>query len=199
MHLTVGVVRYESYGTERQGVASTFLADRVAGEGQVPVYIDSNPNFRLPEDPGAPIIMVGPGTGVAPFRAFLAEREIVGAKGKNWLFFGDRNFHTDFLYQNEWLDYRKKGLLSRIDVAFSRDDDNKVYVQHRMLEQSRRLYAWLEEGAYFYVCGDAKRMASDVHEALIAVVAKEGGFDRERAEDYVHKLQSSKRYQRDVY
>lgn len=199
VHLTVGVVRYESYGTERQGVASTFLADRVAGEGQVPVYIDSNPNFRLPEDPGAPIIMVGPGTGVAPFRAFLAEREIVGAKGKNWLFFGDRNFHTDFLYQNEWLDYRKKGLLSRIDVAFSRDDDNKVYVQHRMLEQSRRLYAWLEEGAYFYVCGDAKRMASDVHEALIAVVAKEGGFDRERAEDYVHKLQSSKRYQRDVY
>jgi len=199
VHLTVGVVRYESHGSERQGVASTFLAERVAEEGRVPVYIDSNPNFRLPEDPDTPIVMVGPGTGVAPFRAFLADREIMGARGKNWLFFGDRNFHTDFLYQREWLDHRKNGLLSRIDVAFSRDDDNKIYVQHRMLEQSRELYAWLEEGAYFYVCGDAQRMASDVHEALVSVVAKEGGFGRERAEDYVRKLQSSKRYQRDVY
>ncbi|WP_240502568.1 assimilatory sulfite reductase (NADPH) flavoprotein subunit [Methylocaldum sp. 14B] len=199
VHLTVGVVRYESHGMERHGVASTFLADRVAEERQVPVYVDSNTNFRLPEDPGAPIIMVGPGTGVAPFRAFLAEREIAGARGKSWLFFGDRNFHTDFLYQREWLAHRRNGLLSRIDVAFSRDDDNKVYVQHRMLEQSRQLYAWLEEGAYFYVCGDAKRMAPDVHEALIAVVAKEGGIDRERAEQYVRNLQSSKRYQRDVY
>lgn len=165
----------------------------------MPVYVDSNTNFRLPEDPDAPIIMVGPGTGVAPFRAFLAEREIAGTRGKSWLFFGDRNFHTDFLYQREWLAHRRNGFLSRIDVAFSRDDDNKVYVQHRMLEQSRQLYAWLEEGAYFYVCGDAKRMAPDVHEALIAVVAKERGIDRERAEQYVRNLQSSKRYQRDVY
>jgi sulfite reductase (NADPH) flavoprotein alpha-component len=199
VHLTVGVVRYASHGMERHGVASTFLANRVGDEGQVPVYIDNNPNFRLPEDPDAPIIMVGPGTGVAPFRAFLAEREVMGAKGKNWLFFGDRNFHSDFLYQREWLDYRKKGLLSRIDVAFSRDDDAKIYVQHRMLEQSRRLYAWLEEGAHFYVCGDAERMAPDVHEALIAVLSQEGGFGRERAEDYVRNLQASKRYQRDVY
>ncbi len=199
VHLTVAVVRYESHGMERHGVASTFLADRVAEEGKVPVYVDSNPNFRLPEDPDAPVIMVGPGTGVAPFRAFLAEREVLGARGKNWLFFGDRNFRTDFLYQREWLAHRKNGLLTRIDVAFSRDDDAKVYVQHRMLEQSRQLYAWLEEGAYFYVCGDAKRMAPDVHEALIAVVAKEGHVDREQAEQYVRNLQSSKRYRRDVY
>ncbi|MGX2041415.1 assimilatory sulfite reductase (NADPH) flavoprotein subunit [Methylocaldum sp. MU1018] len=199
VHLTVGVVRYESHGIERQGVASTFLAERVAENGPVPVYVDSNPNFRLPKDPDAPIIMVGPGTGVAPFRAFLAEREASGAGGRNWLFFGDRNFHTDFLYQSEWLDHRKNGLLTRIDVAFSRDDDDKVYVQHRMLERSRELYAWLEEGAHFYVCGDAQRMASDVHEALITVVAKEGDVDRDRAEDYVRTLQSSKRYQRDVY
>ncbi|CAI8972804.1 assimilatory sulfite reductase (NADPH) flavoprotein subunit [Methylocaldum szegediense] len=199
VHLTVAVVRYESHGVERHGVASTFLADRVPEGEKVPVYVDSNPNFRLPEDPDAPIIMVGPGTGVAPFRAFLAEREVMGARGKNWLFFGDRNFRTDFLYQREWLAHRKNGLLTRIDVAFSRDDDAKVYVQHRMLEQSRQLYAWLEEGAYFYVCGDAKRMAPDVHEALISVVQKEAGVDRERAEDYVRNLQTAKRYRRDVY
>lgn len=199
VHLTVAVVRYESHGMERHGVASTFLAERVAEEGKVPVYVDSNPNFRLPEDPDAPVIMVGPGTGVAPFRAFLAEREVMGARGKNWLFFGDRNFRTDFLYQREWLAHRKNGLLTRIDVAFSRDDDAKVYVQHRMLEQSRQLYAWLEEGAYFYVCGDAKRMAPDVHEALIRVVQKEGGVTRERAEEYIRHLQTAKRYRRDVY
>ncbi|MBS1213028.1 MAG: sulfite reductase flavoprotein subunit alpha [Proteobacteria bacterium] len=199
VHLTVGVVRYESHGMQRHGVASTFLADRVAEDGQVPVYIDSNPNFRLPDDPDAPIIMVGPGTGVAPFRAFVAEREVTGAKGKNWLFFGDRQFHTDFLYQQEWLDHRKNGLLKRIDVAFSRDDDEKVYVQQRMRENSRELYAWLEEGAYFYVCGDAQRMARDVHEAMLDVVAKESGRSREAAEEYVNALQTAKRYQRDVY
>ncbi len=199
VHLTVGVVRYESHGQARQGVASAFLADQVAEDGQVPVYVDSNPNFRLPEDSDAPLVMIGPGTGIAPFRAFLAEREVQGAKGKNWLFFGDRNFHSDFLYQQEWLDYRKHGLLPRIDVAFSRDDEKKVYVQHRLLEKSHELYAWLEEGAHVYVCGDAKQMAPDVHEALIAVVEKAGGHSRERAEDYVKELQSSKRYQRDVY
>ena len=199
VHLTVSVVRYESQGLQRHGVASTFLADRVAEDGQVPVYVDSNPNFRLPPNPEAPIVMVGPGTGVAPFRAFLAEREATGASGRNWLLFGDRNFHSDFLYQVEWLDYRKNGLLNRIDVAFSRDGEEKVYVQHRMLENSRELYGWLEEGAYFYVCGDARRMAPDVHEALVGVVKREGGCSRERAEDYVKELQSSKRYQRDVY
>jgi sulfite reductase (NADPH) flavoprotein alpha-component len=143
--------------------------------------------------------MVGPGTGVAPFRAFLAEREAVGATGRNWLFFGDRNFRSDFLYQVEWLDYRQKGLLNRIDVAFSRDSDRKVYVQHRMLERSRELYRWIEEGAYVYVCGDAQRMAPDVHQALIQVVEKEGGHRRERAEEYVNELLAARRYQRDVY
>jgi sulfite reductase (NADPH) flavoprotein alpha-component len=198
-HLTVAVVRYESHGRKRQGVASAFLADRVGEDGRVPVYVHENPKFRLPKDSEAPIVMIGPGTGVAPFRAFVAEREATGAAGRNWLFFGDRNFSTDFLYQREWLDHRKNGLLTRLDVAFSRDDDAKVYVQHRMLEQSRELYAWLEDRAHVYVCGDAGRMAGDVHEALITVVEREGGLDRERAEEYVRNLQAAERYQRDVY
>jgi hypothetical protein len=155
--------------------------------------------FRLPQDPATPIIMVGPGTGVAPFRAFLEEREAAGAKGRNWLFFGDRNFNTDFLYQREWLEHRKNGLLTRIDVAFSRDTAEKVYVQHRMRENRRELYAWLQEGAHFYVCGDAQRMAPDVHEALIEVVAQESGRGHEHAVEYVNELQAAKRYQRDIY
>ena len=199
VHLTVAVVRYESHGLPRQGVASTFLADRVAEGGRVPVFVDSNPNFRLPQDPDTAIIMIGPGTGVAPFRAFLEERETTGAQGKNWLIFGDRNFNTDFLYQREWLEHRKNGLLARLDVAFSRDTDEKIYVQHRILENSRELYAWLQEGACFYVCGDAQRMAVDVHEALIQVVAKESGHPRDRAVDYVKALQANQRYQRDIY
>ena len=180
-------------------MASTFLADRVAEDGLVPVYVDSNPNFRLPQDPDTAIIMVGPGTGVAPFRAFLEERDATGAKGKNWLFFGDRNFNTDFLYQREWLEHRKNGLLTRLAVAFSRDTDEKVYVQHRLLENSRELYGWLQEGAYLYICGDANRMASDVHEALIQTVAKESGQTHEKAVEYVKALQADKRYQRDIY
>jgi sulfite reductase (NADPH) flavoprotein alpha-component len=199
VHLTVAVVRYESHGLQRQGVASTFLADRVAEGGQVPVFVDSNPNFRLPQDPDTAIIMIGPGTGVAPFRAFLEERETTGAQGNNWLFFGDRNFNTDFLYQREWLEHRKSGLLTRLDVAFSRDTDEKVYVQHRLLENSRELYAWLQGGAYFYVCGDAQRMAADVHEALVNVVANESGQSHERAIETVKALQADKRYQRDIY
>ncbi|KFI22932.1 assimilatory sulfite reductase (NADPH) flavoprotein subunit [Nitrosococcus oceani] len=199
VHLTVAVVRYQSHGRSRKGVATTFLSERVPEDGTVPVYVDSNKNFRLPEDLNAPLVMIGPGTGVAPFRAFLEEREIAGAKGKNWLFFGDRHFHTDFLYQREWLDYRKKGVLTRIDVAFSRDEEKKTYVQHRMLENSRELYAWLEEGAYFYVCGDAEYMAPDVHEALLAIVEKEGCVSREKAVEYMRDLQQGRRYQRDVY
>lgn len=199
VHLTVGVVRYHSHGRARKGVATTFLTERVSEEGTVPVYVDDNKNFRLPKDSDAPMIMVGPGTGIAPFRAFLEEREVTGARGKNWLFFGDRHFHTDFLYQREWLGHRKKGLLSRLDVAFSRDEERKTYVQHRMLESSRELYAWLEEGAYFYVCGDSERMAPDVHEALLAIVEKESGASREKAVEYMRGLQHSKRYQRDVY
>ena len=199
VHLTVAVVRYESHGLLRQGVASTFLADRVPEEGIIPIFVDGNPNFRLPQNPDTAIIMVGPGTGVAPFRAFMEEREAQAAKGKNWLFFGDRHFNTDFLYQREWLEHRKSGLLTRLDVAFSRDTDEKVYVQHRMLENSRELYAWLQEGASFYVCGDAQRMAADVHEALIKVVATESGQSHDWAIDYVKALQADKRYQRDIY
>ncbi len=196
-HLTVAVVRYDSLGLERQGVASVYLAER-AGE-VVKVHVERNPNFKLPANPEAPVIMVGPGTGIAPFRAFIQEREAIGAKGRNWLFFGDRNFLTDFLYQREWLEYRRRGLLERIDVAFSRDVAEKVYVQHRLLENAKLLYAWLEEGAYFYVCGDAQRMAPDVHQAIIAVVEKEGGRSPEQAAEYVKALQADKRYQRDIY
>ncbi len=199
VHLTVAVVRFESHSLSRNGVASTFLADRVEEGGTVPVYVHENPNFRLPRDSSTPIIMIGPGTGVAPFRAFLSEREALGAAGRNWLFFGDRNFETDFLYQNEWLDYRRKGLLTRIDVAFSRDGAEKVYVQHRIRQQARALYAWLQEGAHVYVCGDATQMAPDVQTALLEVIAQEGGKYPEQAQEYLHELQATKRYQRDVY
>lgn len=199
VHLTVATVRYHSHGLDREGVASTFLADRVAEGETVPVYVDSNPNFRLPTDPQAPIIMVGPGTGVAPFRAFLAEREELGATGRNWLFFGDRNFQSDFLYQTEWLNWRKRSLLTRIDVAFSRDQAEKVYVQHRMRENARELYAWLEEGASFYVCGDGEGMAHDVHQALLDIVREQGGLSDDQSLDYVRRLQKEKRYQKDVY
>jgi sulfite reductase (NADPH) flavoprotein alpha-component len=199
VHLTAVAVRYDSHGRSRKGVCSTFLADRIGEYTTVPVYIDGNSNFKLPTDPSRPIIMVGPGTGIAPFRAFVEEREAIGASGKNWLFFGDQHFMTDFLYQAEWLRYLKSGVLTRMNVAFSRDQEQKVYVQHRMLEQSRDLYAWLQEGAHFYVCGDEKRMAHDVHQALLDVLAKEGGMNPEQAEDYMKVLQKEKRYQRDVY
>lgn len=199
VHLCVGVVRYDTHGKERKGVCSTFLADRRGVGERVPVYVHANKNFKLPTDPDTPIIMVGPGTGIAPFRAFVEERAAIGAKGRNWLFFGDQRFQTDFLYQTEWQDYQKSGLLSRMDVAFSRDTDQKVYVQHRMKERAKDLYSWLEEGAYFYVCGDANRMAKDVHRALIEIVAEQGGRSTEAAEAYVKALQKERRYQRDVY
>lgn len=200
VHLTIGAVHYHSHGRDRKGVATTYLTERVNKEEEtVPVYIDSNKNFRLPEDPDRSIIMVGPGTGIAPFRAFMEEREVTDAQGENWLFFGDRNFHTDFLYQQEWLDYRKRGLLSKIDVAFSRDQKEKTYVQHCMLKRSRALYAWLEEGAYFYVCGDAESMAPDVHEALLTILETEGRMSREKSIEYLRDLQQNKRYQRDIY
>ena len=199
VHLTAVAVRYQSHGRDRKGVCSTFLADRIGEYTTVPVYVDGNSNFKLPTDPSRPIIMVGPGTGIAPFRAFVEEREAIGATGKNWLFFGDQHFMTDFLYQAEWLRYLKSGVLTRMNVAFSRDQEQKVYVQHRMLEQSRDLYAWLQEGAHFYVCGDEKRMAHDVHQALLSVLAKEGGMNPEQTEEYMKVLQKEKRYQRDVY
>jgi sulfite reductase (NADPH) flavoprotein alpha-component len=197
-HITVSPVRYELYGTARGGVASTQIADRLEMGDVVPVYVQENPHFRLPAD-DVPIIMIGPGTGVAPFRAFLQEREVRAAGGKAWLFFGERNFRSDFLYQVEWQQWLKEGVLSRLDVAFSRDGVDKVYVQHRMLEQARDIYAWLEEGAHLYVCGDEKAMAHDVNEALIQVIGREGDLTWEEAEDYVRRLSAEHRYQKDVY
>ena len=197
-HITVSPVRYELHGTRRGGVASTQIADRLEMGDIVPVYVQDNPHFRLPED-DVPIIMIGPGTGVAPFRAFLQEREVRAAGGKSWLFFGERNFRSDFLYQAEWQQWLKDGVLSSLDVAFSRDGADKVYVQHRMLDQARELYDWLEEGAYLYVCGDEKAMAHDVHEALIQVIGAEGDMSWEEAEDYLRRLSAEHRYQKDVY
>ena len=199
VHLTIASVRYQAHGQPRKGVASTYLADLVAKGEKVPVYTHQNKNFRLPASADTPVIMVGPGTGVAPFRAFVEHRAALGKPGKNWLFFGDQHYTYDFLYQTEWQDHLKEGNLTKLDVAFSRDQPEKVYVQHRMLDRAKELYGWLQEGAHFYVCGDASRMASDVHDALIAVVEKEGGFSREVAEAYVEDLKKSKRYQRDVY
>lgn len=199
VHLTVAAVRYHAHGRERMGLASTFLADRVAEGETVPVYVERNKHFKLPPDPDTPVIMIGPGTGVAPFRAFMAEREETGAAGRNWLFFGDRHMTTDFLYQREWLRYRKEGLLTRLDVAWSRDSAEKDYVQHRMHDNARELYAWLQDGAHLYVCGDAQRMAHDVHQALLDIVAAQGGLSPDDAGTYVKQLQKDRRYQRDVY
>ena len=195
-HLTVAVVQYEQFGRQHWGSASSFLA---GGASQVPVFVESNDRFRLPEDGSAPIIMIGAGTGVAPYRAFVEHRREHGHKGDNWLIFGDRNFTSDFLYQLEWLRYRKDGTLTRMDVAFSRDQKEKMYVQHRMKEYGRRLFDWLERGAHLYVCGDAKRMANDTHEALLAVIEDHGGMSREEAIQYVADLKANRRYQRDVY
>lgn len=199
VHVTVRTVRYEAQGRDRYGVCSVQLAERVQPGEKLPVYIQHNPNFKLPENPDTPIIMIGPGTGVAPFRAFLGEREETGAEGKTWLFYGDQHFSTDFLYQVEWQKWLKDGVLTRMDVAFSRDTDKKVYVQHRMLEKSRDLYQWLQEGACVYVCGDEKKMAHDVHAALITIIEQESGLSPEEAAEYLARMQQQKRYQRDVY
>ncbi|MCG3084200.1 assimilatory sulfite reductase (NADPH) flavoprotein subunit [Anoxybacillus sp. LAT_35] len=199
VHITVGAVRYEAHGRLRKGVCSTFCAERLHIGDKLPVFIHHNPNFKLPKDANTPIIMIGPGTGVAPFRSFLQEREAIGAKGKSWLFFGDQHFVTDFLYQTEWQAWLKNGVLTKMDVAFSRDTDKKVYVQHRMIEQSKQLFRWLQDGAVVYVCGDKQRMARDVHETLIHIIAQEGNMTREQAEAYIADMQQQKRYQRDVY
>jgi len=198
VHLCVGVTRYEAHGRKRKGVCSTFLADRVEVDGTLPVYVDRNKNFKLPAGIDTPVIMVGPGTGIAPFRAFVEEREVHGG-GKNWLFFGDQHFTTDFLYQTEWQQWLKDGVLTRMDVAFSRDQAQKLYVQHRMLEKAKDLWAWLQDGAHFYVCGDESRMAHDVHQALIDIARTQGGLSAEDADAYVKQLQKDRRYQRDVY
>lgn len=199
VHLTVAVVRYATHGRSRNGVTTSYLADRIEPGDRVPIYIDRNKQFKLPDDDDAPLIMIGPGTGVAPFRAFLQEREERGASGDNWLFFGDRHFRSDFLYQAEWLKWRQHGLLTRLDVAFSRDQPEKVYVQDRLREQAETLYAWLEAGAYVYVCGDAEFMAPDVHQALRDVIREQGGHGEAGADDYLRQMQQEKRYQRDIY
>lgn len=199
VHITVATVRYNVHNRERGGVASTWLADRLAEDATIPVYIDPNKNFKLPADDDAPIIMIGPGTGIAPFRSFMQEREERGARGSNWLFFGDQHFLTDFLYQTEWLSWRKSGLLTHMDVAFSRDQTEKIYVQHRIREKSIEIWNWLQDGAYLYVCGDADNMAPDVNEALIDIISQQGNKSREDATEYLRQLTRDKRYQRDVY
>ncbi|TWK28103.1 Sulfite reductase [NADPH] flavoprotein alpha-component [Bacillus licheniformis] len=199
VHLTIGAVRYNTHGRDRKGVCSVLCAERLQPGDTLPVFIQPNKNFKLPENPEAPVIMVGPGTGVAPFRSFMQEREETGAPGKSWMFFGDQHFVTDFLYQTEWQKWLSDGVLTKMDVAFSRDTEEKVYVQHRMLEHSKELFEWLEEGAAFYVCGDKNNMAKDVQNALLEIIEKEGGKSREEAEAYLAEMKKQKRYQRDVY
>ncbi|MFV9261161.1 NADPH-dependent assimilatory sulfite reductase flavoprotein subunit [Citrobacter freundii] len=199
VHVTVGVVRYEIEGRARAGGASSFLADRVEEEGEVRVFIEHNDNFRLPSNPQTPVIMIGPGTGIAPFRAFMQQRAADGAEGKNWLFFGNPHFTEDFLYQVEWQRYVKEGVLSRIDLAWSRDQKEKVYVQDKLRQQGAELWRWINDGAHIYVCGDANRMAKDVEQALLEVIAEFGGMDIEAADEFLSDLRIERRYQRDVY
>ena len=199
VHLCIAAVRYTSDGVAHKGVASTFLADRLAIGDTTGIYFHAANHFRLPTDLTKPVIMVGPGTGIAPFRAFLEEREATGAPGKNWLFFGDQKRATDFLYHDQIIDWMQKGHLTRLDTAFSRDQDEKIYVQTRMLQAASELWQWLEEGAHFYVCGDAKRMAKDVDEALHSIIQTAGGKSPAQAAEYVAEMKKSKRYARDVY
>ncbi|WP_130831415.1 NADPH-dependent assimilatory sulfite reductase flavoprotein subunit [[Erwinia] mediterraneensis] len=199
VHITVGAVRYEIDGRARAGGASSFLADRLPEEGEVRVFIEHNDNFRLPANPDAPVIMIGPGTGIAPFRAFMQQRDNDGAGGKNWLFFGNPHFTEDFLYQVEWQKYVKNGLLTHIDLAWSRDQEQKVYVQDKIRARGAEVWRWIQEGAHIYVCGDANRMAKDVEQALLDVVVGHGGMDRETADEFLSELRIERRYQRDVY
>ena len=199
VHVTVGVVRYDIEGRARAGGASSFLADRVEEEGEVRVFIEHNDNFRLPANPETPVIMIGPGTGIAPFRAFMQQRAAEGAEGKNWLFFGNPHFTEDFLYQVEWQRYVKEGVLNRIDLAWSRDQKEKIYVQDKLRQQGAELWRWINDGAHIYVCGDANRMAKDVEQALLDVIAEFGAMDAEAADEYLSELRVERRYQRDVY
>jgi sulfite reductase (NADPH) flavoprotein alpha-component len=197
--LTVAAVRYQTNGRDRVGVCSSFLADRVRlRETLIPVFV-SNSHFGPPEDGSKDCVMVGPGTGIAPFRAFLQDRVAAGATGRNWLFFGDQKCATDFLYEEEWRAYLERGQLTRLDTAFSRDQPEKIYVQDRMRESAGELWRWLQGGACFFVCGDAKRMAKDVDQALHEIAVSEGGMTPASAVDFVKQLKKDKRYQRDVY
>jgi sulfite reductase (NADPH) flavoprotein alpha-component len=199
VHTTVAVVRYRSHNRDRGGVCSTLLADRVPTGDRLPIYIQPNKKFRLPKNTSAPVIMIGPGTGIAPFRSFLHQRRALGHTGRNWLFFGERSATTDFLYQDELQSMHSDGHLTSLDLAFSRDQDRKIYVQDRMLEQAASFYAWLEEGASIYVCGDASRMAKDVDATLHAIVEQQAGLPRDAAIDYIQQLKDQSRYHRDVY
>lgn len=199
VHLTIRKVEYEAHGRERKGVCSVYASERLEPGDKLPIFIQQNPNFKLPVDPETPVIMVGPGTGVAPFRAFLEDREELGATGKSWLFYGDRHFVTDFLYQTDWQRMLNDGVLTKLDVAFSRDSEEKVYVQHRMLENGEELFKWLQDGAHVYVCGDEKHMAHDVQAALLTILEQYGDLSSEQAASYLSELQEQGRYQRDVY
>ena len=199
VHLTVSTVRYESHGRGRKGVASTCLADRTGAAASVKVFVRPSHGFKPPASGNTPMIMVGPGTGIAPFRAFLEERAAAGAKGRNWLFFGDQKRQTDFLYEEQLTDWQRTGFLTRLDLAFSRDQAEKLYVQDRMLENAGELWAWLDAGAHFYVCGDASRMAKDVDATLHRIIEEAGGKMADDAKAYVAKMKSERRYQRDIY
>jgi sulfite reductase (NADPH) flavoprotein alpha-component len=201
VHLTVAVVTYTTHNRKKYGLASGYMAEFVPLNETLPVFVQSSKHFHLPEDKATDMIMVGPGTGIAPFRAFLEQREMDGSTGRNWLFFGDQHKATDFLYEDEFADYQKKGILHRLDTAFSRDQATKIYVQDRMKENGAELWNWISNGAYFYVCGDAKRMAKDVHQALIDIVQQHGGLSAEAAAEYVNVtlMKTEKRYLRDVY
>ncbi|STZ76482.1 assimilatory sulfite reductase (NADPH) flavoprotein subunit [Bergeriella denitrificans] len=199
VHLTVGVVRFDHHGHSYTGAASGFLGNQLEEGGSVRVFVEHNPHFRLPQDGNTPVIMIGAGTGVAPFRAFMQQRSANGDSGKNWLIFGNQRFTDDFLYQTEWQQFRKDGLLTRADLAWSRQGAEKVYVQHKIAANAAEVWAWLQQGAHIYVCGDATRMARDVETALLDVIAEQGRLSREEAEDYLNDLREDKRYQRDVY
>jgi sulfite reductase (NADPH) flavoprotein alpha-component len=199
VHFIVDVIRYESHGRVRKGVATAFLAER-ADNVPVPVYPSSAKHFHMPEDPNIPLIMIGPGTGIAPFRAFLQDRQATGAKGKNWLFFGAQREKCDYAYKEDWERFTGDGLLTKLDCAWSRDQTHKVYVQNKMLEHAAEIWKWIDgEGAQFFVCGDAKRMAKDVDAALRKIVQEQGGKSVDEANAYVEKLKNEKRYKRDVY
>ena len=199
VHLTVGVLRYEHNGISRTGAASDFLGERLEEEGSVRVFVEENPRFRLPENPDTPVIMIGAGTGVAPFRAFMQQRAANGDSGKNWLIFGNQHFTQDFLYQTEWQGWAKDGLLNKYDFAWSRDQEEKIYVQHKIREEAAELWQWLQQGAHIYVCGDASRMAKDVEQALLDTIAEQGGLSADDADEYLDNLRQEGRYQRDVY
>lgn len=199
VHLTIGAVRYQAHGRERKGVCSVLVAERTEVGDTLPVFVQPNKHFHLPESVDKDIIMVGPGTGIAPFRSFIEERAVTKATGRTWLFFGDQHAASDFLYEEELTQYLQEGVITKLDTAWSRDTDKKVYVQHKILENSKELFNWLDNGGYFYICGDKDRMAKDVHNTLIEVIAKEGSMSQEDAESYLNDLKKQGRYQRDVY